>query len=104
MSFAPRGDPEEDTKSAFAPVDGVWNRGGQGSDQPITLAELKPPHKLTTSALHTALNDGNGRAQKGFGTKPVIDSPHAKIDSTYTITAVFAQVFDYMVESGMEFA
>ena len=104
MSIALRVDPEEDTKSAFAPVDGVWNRGGQGSDRPITPAELNPPHKLTTSALHTALDDGNGRAQKGFGTKPVIDSPHAKNDSTYTITAVLAQVFDYMIESGTEFA
>jgi hypothetical protein len=28
VSFTPRGDPEEDTEGAFAPVDDLWNRGG----------------------------------------------------------------------------
>jgi hypothetical protein len=104
VSFTPRGDPEEGTKSAFAPVDGVWNRGGQGSDQPMALTELKPPHKLTVAALQTALDDGGGRALKRFETKPVINSPHVKNDSTYLITAVFTQIFDYMIEAGTEFA
>jgi len=54
VSFTPRGDPEEDTKSAFAPVDGMWNRGMPGSDQPRALTELKPLHKLTISAPRTA--------------------------------------------------
>jgi hypothetical protein len=82
VSFTPRGDPE-DIKSAFAPVDGMWNRGGPGSDQPIALAELKPPHKLRISAPQTALGDGSGRAQKRFETKSIINSPHVKNDSTY---------------------
>jgi hypothetical protein len=104
VSFTPRGDPEEDTKGAFAPVDGLWNRGGQGSNRPIALVELKPPHKLTVSALQSALDDDHGRAQKHFETRPVINSPHAENDSTYVITAVFTQVFDYMIETGMEYA
>ena len=62
VSFTPRGEPEENIKSAFAPVDGVWNRSEQGSDQPIALMELKPPHKLAMEALQTALDDGHGRA------------------------------------------
>ncbi|KAF2810665.1 uncharacterized protein BDZ99DRAFT_497660 [Mytilinidion resinicola] len=44
LSFSPRGDPDDGTKAAFAPVDGVWIRGG-----PITLLELKPPHKAYCS-------------------------------------------------------
>jgi len=83
VSSTPRSDPEEDTKSAFAPVDGVWNRGGPGSDQPIVFAELKPPHKLTISTSQTALDGGSGRAQKRFETKSIINSPHVKNDSTY---------------------
>src|SRR2546421_10725265 len=89
---------------SFAPVDGLWNRGGQGSNRPIALVELKPPHKLTVSALQSALDDSHGRAQKRFETRPVINSPHAQNDSTYLITAVFTQVFDYMIETGMEYA
>jgi hypothetical protein len=72
-------------------VDGLWNRGGQGSSRLIALVELKPPHKLTVSALQSALDDSHGRAQKHFETRPVI-------------TAVFTQVFDYMIETGMECA
>jgi hypothetical protein len=36
--------------------------------------------------------------------RPVISSPHAENDSRYVITAVFTQVFDYMIETGMEYA
>lgn len=104
VTFSPRGDPTENTETAIAPVDGVWNRGEQGSDRPIAMVELKPPHKLMTSALQNALDDGNGRARKSFKTKPIINSPHARNDSMYTITAVFTQVFDYMIESAVEFA
>ena len=95
VSFSPRGDPEEDTKAAFAPVDGVWDRGG-----PITLLELKTPHKLTERVLQTALDDGTGCARRRFETKPIIDSPHATKDPTYTIVAVFTQIFDYMITTG----
>lgn len=44
LSFSPRGDSDDGTKAAFAPVDGLWIRGG-----PITLLELKPPHKAYCS-------------------------------------------------------
>ena len=90
VSFGPRDDPDDDTKAAFAPVDGVWDQGG-----PITLLELKPPHKLTAEALRIAPENGTGRPQRMFETKPIIDSPHATNDPTYTIVAVSTQVFDY---------
>jgi hypothetical protein len=87
VSFSPRGDPDEDTKAAFAPVDGVWIRGG-----PITLLELEPPHKLTVEALQTALDDGTGRSRRSFETESIINSPHTTSDPTYTVVAVFTQV------------
>ena len=96
ISFNPRGDPDDDTKAAFAPMDSVWNRGG-----PITLLELKPSHKLTAKALRIALNNGTDCPQSRFETKPIIDSPHATNDPTYTIVAVFTQVFDYIITTGM---
>jgi hypothetical protein len=70
VSFSPRGDPDDDTKEAFAPVDGIWNQGG-----PIMLLELKPPHKLVAEALRTSSDDGTGLPQRRFETKPIIDSP-----------------------------
>ena len=103
VSYTPRGDPEPATGKAFVSVDGVWNLGGPGSDRPIALAELKPPHKLTTEALRTALDDGNGKARKSFESQPIIQSPHAKNDPLYSVLAVFTQVFDHMMNSGTRF-
>ncbi|KAF6233317.1 hypothetical protein HO173_008441 [Letharia columbiana] len=104
VRYTPGGDPESAAGKVFVPVDGVWNRGGPGSDRPIALAELKPPHKLTTGALRTALDDGNGKARKSFESQPIIQSPHARNDPLYTVLAVFTQVFDEMISSGTEFA
>lgn len=96
VSFSTRG---EDNEAAFAPVDGVWSYGG-----PILLQELKPPHKLTEKALETALDDGTGRPRKEFRTERIINDPHVTKDPTYTVTAVFTQVFDYMISSGIAHA
>jgi hypothetical protein len=52
LRFSPRGDPDEDTKAAFAPVDGVWDYDG-----PKSLEALKPPHKLPEGSLQEALED-----------------------------------------------
>ena len=96
VSFSPRGDPDEDSQVAFRPVDGVWICGG-----PKALDELKTPHKLREETLQTALDDGTGRFRRRFETKPIIDSPHASNDPTYTVVAVFTQIFDYMVTTGV---
>ena len=104
VSYTRRGDPEPATEKSFVPVDGVWNRGGHGSHRAIALAELKPPHKLPTETLRTALDHYTGKARRSFESKPIIQSPHPKNDCLYTVLAVFTQVFDYMITSGTPFA
>jgi hypothetical protein len=99
VSFSPRGEPDGNTQAAFRPVDGVWIR-----KEPRVLDELKTPHKLTVETLTAALDDGMGRPRRIFETKPVIDSPYASNDPTYTVVAVFTQIFDYLVTTGVAHA